>query len=117
MGIINFYNVSKGSGSSGTKMKVISKVATSTEALEDNTYYNYTGTISNTEFVLPNIVSDGYIHNIIISFTADTNNSITFSAQANIKYFDGYTIEDDTTYEISCLFNGTNWIIAYAVIA
>jgi len=38
--------------------------------------------------------------------------AFTITADADIYYSDIYEVEANKTYEISCLFNGSTWIIA-----
>jgi hypothetical protein len=42
--------------------------------------------------------------------------TITPSSGDTVSYFSGYSIEANKTYELNIMYNGTKWIVAYAVI-
>lgn len=94
--------------------------------LEPNTYHvigNPSTGIGEVEIVLPDVsdmqafdsANNSYI---VVHFKTNSNPSITFSADCNIKYFKGFSIEPDTEYEINCMFDvyRSTWIIAYGII-
>lgn len=68
---------------------------------------------------LPAITDTGYVQTLVISLATGSAANVTFASAdgKTIEYFDGFSIDADTHYEINCLFNGTKWIVAYGVIA
>lgn len=43
--------------------------------------------------------------------------SLTVTSEADVRYQDGFAIEEMTTYEINCLWNGLRWVVAAMKIA
>ena len=43
--------------------------------------------------------------------------SLTVTSEADVRYQDGFSIEEMTTYEINCLWNGLRWVVAAMKIA
>lgn len=87
--------------------------------LAKDTYYNVTGTVSSLSLVLPTIADSTHLHAISVCFTTGSSTpsvSISSAGSATISYFSGYSIKASTSYELNIMWNGTKWIVAYAVI-
>lgn len=91
---------------------------TSSIAAEENTHYNVAGSVTSLTVTLPTIEDTEHLQFVTLNLTTGSNPTITFSSEDNavISYFTDYTIEDDTEYELNCMFNGTKWIIGYGTI-
>ena len=85
----------------------------------ENTYNRFDVAVDTLAVNLPAITDTSKVQGLVLSLTTGTNPNITFvtSDGSSVLYFDGYNIEAGKTYEINCLFNGRNWIVAYGVIA
>lgn len=85
----------------------------------ENTYNRFDVAVDTLAVNLPAIADTSKVQGLVLSLTTGTNPNITFvtSDGSSVLYFDGYNIEANKTYEINCLFNGRNWIVAYGVIA
>lgn len=85
----------------------------------ENTYNRFDVAVDTLAVNLPAITDTSKVQGLVLSLTTGTNPNITFvtSDGSSVLYFDGYNIEANKTYEINCLFNGRNWIVAYGVIA
>lgn len=111
-----FYFLPSGSGGS---MDIVS---TSGETLtaEINKFYKFSSAVNTLAVTLPAINTALSINGIGISFTTGSTPNITFTSADNkaISYFESYPTNWDlnSEYEISCMFNGTKWIIAAALI-
>ena len=87
--------------------------------LSVSAYYSITDAVSNMTLNLPAITDNSNLSVVAICFTTSTGTpsvTITSANSANIAYFSGYTISASTTYELNIMWNGTKWIVAYAVI-
>lgn len=78
-----------------------------------NKYYRIDADVDTMGIALPEATENDAISYIIFMFTAGDNPNITFtSASQNICYQEGYTIDANKTYEINCLWNGEEWVVA-----
>jgi hypothetical protein len=106
---------------SGKQDKVaVVNVASGTTAIlaQVNTYYNVAGTVTNLAITLPVIADATKVQSVVVAFTTDTTPAVTISTSDNtsVSYFDGYSIDASTEYELNIMFNGTKWVVAYGVI-
>ena len=74
-------------------------------------YYRFDTEVGTLAVTLPTPTDTTHLSNVILFLTTGSTPAITFTS-ANVLYQDGYEIEAETTYEINCLFNGSNWVIA-----
>lgn len=83
-----------------------------------NNYYDFADAIGTMTVTLPSISNTGYTQGFLMHFTTSSSPSLTFTSADGkaIEYYADYAIAASTKYEISCLFNGTKWTIAYAKI-
>lgn len=57
------------------------------------------------------------VHAIEVFLMTGDNPSISFGASNHaIRYFEGFSLEPNTTYELNFMFNGNTWVAAYAVV-
>ena len=96
----------------------IEAVASGTSAITaaEYKYYVIQGTVGNLTVTLPTPEDLTKVQSIGFYFTAGASPSVTFSHSSTVYYYDGFAIEANKTYEINALWNGQNWVIAYAVI-
>ena len=84
-----------------------------------NTYNRFDVAVDTLAVNLPAISDTSKVQSLVLSLTTGTNPNITFvtSDGSSVRYFDGYNLEAGKTYEINCLFNGVNWVVAYGIVA
>ena len=80
---------------------------------ETDRYYRFDNPVNNLSVVLPSISSLDSLKSIVLSFTTGDSPQVTITADVDIDYFSGYSIEANTSYELNIMFNGSKWIIAY----
>jgi hypothetical protein len=95
------------------KMEIVQASGTSLQASVGK-YYRFDDEVSNLVITLPT-VSSNLTETVVISLTTGENPTITFN-NANVKYFKGFVALENTQYEINCMWNGKNWIVAYGVV-
>ena len=83
--------------------------------LDADSYNRIDFEVNSLDIELPEITDLTHVHSVIISLTTGANPAIVWIA-GSVAFFDGYSIEPNTSYEFNCLFNGTKWIIAHAVV-
>ena len=81
-------------------------------AAENGRYYRFDNEVNTLEVTLPTITDTNTVKTIILYLTFGSTPAFTITADADIYYSDIYEVEANKTYEISCLFNGSTWIIA-----
>lgn len=98
----------------------ITGVTGSTLSALINKYYKFTSSVNTLAITLPAMASSTSIKGLCISFTTGDTPNITFTSADNktISYFNSYpdTWDMNCEYEINCMYNGTKWIIAAALI-
>lgn len=82
----------------------------------EHEYYVVQGTVTNLTVTLPTPEDPTRVQSIAFYFTTGASPSVTFSHSSTVYYYDGFAIEANKTYEINALWNGFNWVLAYAVI-
>lgn len=83
-------------------------------------YYNVAGTVSALTINLPSVTNNTVLSALEVFFTTGSNTptvTITPASGDTVSYFSGYSIEASKTYELNIMWNGTKWIVAYAVIS
>jgi hypothetical protein len=119
--VLNFAFSGLKQDTSGKQDKVaVVNVANGTTAIlaQVNTYYNVAGTVTNLAITLPVIADATKVQSVVVAFTTDTTPAVTISTSDNtaVSYFDGYSIDASTEYELNIMFNGTKWVVAYGVV-
>ena len=77
-------------------------------------YYNITPEVNTLAITLPTVTSIASVKVVSLNLTTGSEPNITFTSDTPISYFDNYQINGNNNYEISCLYNGSKWIIANA---
>lgn len=106
--------------SSGRHMTIVEPESNTTAInAEVGKYYLFSDTITNLSIVLPTISSTTEIKSCIFCFTTGSTVSVTIGTQDSSAYvykFEGFEIKPNTTYEINCIYNNHNWIVAHGII-
>ena len=83
-------------------------------------YYNITSDdgVGDLSFILPTMSDSTKLQTIVFSFTTGDDPNVTFTTADNypVYYFEGFSIEPNTSYEINCMFNGSRWVIAQGIV-
>lgn len=98
---------------------LISSVSGSTLTALVGKYYKFTESVNDLAITLPVMTNLTSAKAICIDFTVGDAPNITFTSADSkpISYYGNYGYDYiNSEYEISCLFNGTKWIIANTVI-
>ena len=92
--------------------------ASGTTLLADvNKYYRFDSPVSTLAVTLPTPDDTSHIQCLTLFFTTDTNPNVTLSGSGNnVDYFDGYSIDASTSYELNVMWNGLKWIVAYGIV-
>ena len=89
-------------------------------------YYRFDSPITELTVVLPDPSSfeeeEDFVRNrvrgCVLSFTTDSSPNISINGNGGtISYFEDYSIDADTSYEINIIWNGAKWIVAYGIIS
>ena len=103
------------------KENVMSVVAASGTTLSPfgGIYYRFDSAVGTLAITLPQINDTTRLHTIVLSFTTGSSPNVTFTTVDGkaISYFDGFSIDANTSYEINAIFNGVKWIVAYGIIS
>lgn len=83
-----------------------------------NRYYRFDSPVNNLAVTLPNIPEEGNprLKSLVLSFTTGDAPQVTISGNADVDYFEGFSIDANKTYELNIMFNGVKWIVAYGVV-
>lgn len=105
------------SGGSDSSMNIVAASGTSLTA-NINTYYTFAAAVNTLAVTLPAMTDVTSVKALCLAFTAGTTPQITFTSadSKTVAYYDTYGIDAECEYEVTCLFNGTKWIIASALI-
>lgn len=97
---------------------VIESVSGETLSALVNRYYRFDSPVNTLAVTLPTIPQEENprIKTIVLSFTTGDSPQVTISADSDIEYFSGYSIEANTSYELNIMFNGVKWVVAYGVV-
>lgn len=90
---------------------------TTSLSLEAGKYYRIAGEVSSLALTLPTITGATSLQFCVVKLTTASSTSVTFTAADTINYFDGYSIDASSTYELNCLWNGSEWVVAFGKIA
>lgn len=97
------------------KMSVVAAPSAETLSAEMGKYYRFTQQVDRLTITLPtpNTTDCG---SIVFFFSTSANPTVTFSSQASILYQNGFSITGNKTYEINCLWNGNEFVVAMMTI-
>ena len=57
------------------------------------------------------------VASVVLGVPFSGNASLTVTSEADVRYQDGFAIDEMTNYEINCLWNGLRWVVAAMKIA
>lgn len=83
---------------------------------ETNRYYRFDEVVNTLAIELPSIGETSVLKAIVLSFTTGDSPQVIITADKEVSYFEGYSIQPNTTYELNLMFNGLKWIVAYGVV-
>lgn len=100
------------------KMEIVEVPSGSTTlTAEIGKYYVFAGTVGTMAITLPTPTDTTKVKSIGFYMTTGANTNVTFSnGGTTVKKYDGFVIDSNKTVEVNGLFNGSNWVMAYAVI-
>lgn len=106
---------------SGNEDKMtVEAVASGTTTLnaELNKYYRFDYNVGTLGITLPSVSGVTELKSIVFSFTTGSTPAVTFTSTGgvSIDYQAYYSIIANTKYEINVLYNGSKWVISYAII-
>lgn len=84
-------------------------------------YYVFTTDVTSLEVTLPAAPSYSKVKGCVFFFKTGTlseGSGVSFTSTDNqpIVFYDGYSAEDNTVYEINAVWNGWAWILAYGIV-
>ena len=86
---------------------------------ETGRYYHFGTDLSQLEIILPAMTDNSKLYSLVVAFTtASSVSSFTISSADSkpISYYSGYNIEEETSYELNIMYNGSKWVVAYGII-
>lgn len=97
---------------------VIEVVSGETLSALVNRYYRFDSPVNTLAVTLPTIPAEENprLKSLVLSFTTGDAPSVEISADADVDYFSGYSIDANTSYELNIMFNGSKWVVAYGVV-
>lgn len=102
-----------------TLVSEASAVATLAPAVD--TYTRLNAAVGTLEVTLPaiNASTNTYAVSLMIYIETGATPAVTFVSADNrpIVYYDGFALDANAKYEVSCLFNGSKWVLANGTIA
>ena len=77
-------------------------------------YYKFSAAVETLDITLNHSFNSNTIETIVFNMTGGTTPNVMFDSATGevIYYSDGFNIESGKTYEVSALWNGSNWLIA-----
>lgn len=111
-----FYFLSEGNYIS-LPMVTVSSVGATFNA-SSGIYYKFSEVIDDVTIVLPAMTPTSFLRTVMFYFKVGANHNITFTAadSAPVRTFGSYQLAGYATYEINCMYNGSEWIVASAEI-
>lgn len=99
-----------------TAIQAVASGSTLSAAL--NKYYRFDYNVGTLAITLPSVSGVTGLKGIVFSFTTGSSPAVTFTSTGgvSIDYQAYYAIIANTKYEINVLYNGSKWIINYAII-
>lgn len=80
---------------------------------EINKCYRCEGTVNDLAIILPNPKQTDKTLNVSLFITTGEAPAVTIGSESPVVYYSGYEIKPSMVYEISMMWNGEKWIIAY----
>lgn len=99
-------------------LTVVTQGSTATLTAALGKYYRFTTNVGTLAITLPAVSDATKVQGVMFSFTTGSSPAVTISSadSKTIKYFSDYAIEASKRYELNCIFNGTEWVIAYGTV-
>lgn len=112
------WEVVSSDGSSDPSMSIVAASGTALST-NVNTYYTFAAAVNTLAVTLPAMTDVTSVKALCLAFTTGTTPQITFTASdgKTVAYYDTYNIDAECEYEVTCLFNGTKWIVSSALIS
>lgn len=106
------------SGSTSDSSMNIVAASGATLTASANTYYTFAAAVNTLAVTLPAMTDVTSVKALCLAFTAGTTPQITFTSadSKTVAYYDTYNIDAECEYEVTCLYNGTKWIVSNALI-
>lgn len=98
----------------------IEAVASGTTAItaEVNKYYEVAGTVSSLTVTLPTPTANTEVTMVVVHLTIGNNPLIVVtSVNEVVKFSAAYSVVANKEYELSCLYNGSKWIVSSMEVA
>ena len=86
-----------------------------TLSIEVGKYYRFDRPVETLEITLPQVEDTTHTSNVKVFFTTGSIPQITINGNgAEVRYFKGYSIQANTSYELDIMWNGDIWVVAQA---
>lgn len=97
----------------------IEAVASGTTAItaQVNKYYEVAGTVSSLTVTLPTPTANTEVTMVVVHLTVGANPTILVTSSATVAYSAAYAVVPNKEYELSCLYNGSKWIVSSMEVA
>ena len=99
-------------GDKESKMAIIETGISSTIQAEVGKCYTFSQRVDTLAISLPAPTENTHISNIMMYFKTGATPAVTITSRETLLYQDGYEIDANTRYELNCLFNGKEWVVA-----
>lgn len=94
------------------KMAIVETDISSTIQAEVGKCYTFSQRVNTLAISLPAPTEKTHISNIMMYFKTGATPDVTITSEETLLYQDGYEIDANTRYELNCLFNGKEWVVA-----
>lgn len=99
-------------GDKESKMEIVETGISSTIQAEVGKCYIFSQRVDTLAISLPAPTEKTRISNIMMYFKTGATPAVTITSEETLLYQDGYEIDANTRYELNCLFNGREWVVA-----
>lgn len=99
-------------GDKESKMEIVETGISSTIQAEVGKCYTFSQRVDTLAISLPAPTEKTHISNIMMYFKTGATPAVTITSEETLLYQDGYKIDANTRYELNCLFNGNEWVVA-----
>lgn len=99
-------------GDKESKMAIVVTGISSTIQAEVGKCYTFSQRVDTLAISLPTPTENTHISNIMMYFKTGATPAVTITSEETLLYQDGYEIDANTRYELNCLFNGNEWVVA-----
>lgn len=95
-----------------SKMAIVETDSSDTIQAEVGKCYTFSQDVNTLAISLPAPTEKRRIGNIMMYFKTGATPAVTITSEETLLYQDGYKIDANTRYELNCLFNGKEWVVA-----